>query len=137
MSTIYQAEVWTLIKKETNVIYGLFLQEISLCVCMCVCVLMNLFIITSGTPGYQSDAGQGPYTPQTPGTVYSSDHNYSPYQPEPSPSGYQRKSLTKVSVAMYSHIIFIIIFMSIHILESRVKQEYHYKIIMKSLVFHC
>ncbi|KAK8402706.1 hypothetical protein O3P69_000806 [Scylla paramamosain] len=42
-----------------------------------------------GTPGYQSDAGQGPYTPQTPGTVYSSDHNYSPYQPEPSPSGYQ------------------------------------------------
>lgn len=42
-----------------------------------------------GTPGYQSDAGQGPYTPQTPGTVYSSDHNYSPYQPEPSPTGYQ------------------------------------------------
>lgn len=42
-----------------------------------------------GTPGYQSDAGQGPYTPQTPGTVYSSDHNYSPYQAEPSPSGYQ------------------------------------------------
>lgn len=44
-----------------------------------------------GTPGYQSDAGQGPYTPATPGTVYSSDHNYSPYQPEPSPSptGYQ------------------------------------------------
>lgn len=39
-----------------------------------------------GTPGYQMN---GPYTPQTPGTMYGSDHTYSPYQSSPSPSGYQ------------------------------------------------
>ncbi|KAL0271372.1 UNVERIFIED_CONTAM: hypothetical protein PYX00_008479 [Menopon gallinae] len=39
------------------------------------------------TPGYQAG---GPYTPQTPGgTMYGSDHSYSPYQPSPSPSGFQ------------------------------------------------
>ncbi|XP_013782146.1 transcription elongation factor SPT5-like [Limulus polyphemus] len=40
------------------------------------------------TPGYQPETPQGPYTPQTPG-MFSSDHNYSPYQPSPSPVGYQ------------------------------------------------
>lgn len=38
------------------------------------------------TPGYQAG---GPYTPQTPGTMYGSDNSYSPYQPSPSPTGYQ------------------------------------------------
>lgn len=28
----------------------------------------------------------GPFTPQTPGTMYGSDHTYSPYQPSPSPA---------------------------------------------------
>lgn len=42
------------------------------------------------TPGYQAG---GPYTPQTPGgTMYGSDHSYSPYQPSPSPTGYQAGS---------------------------------------------
>lgn len=35
-----------------------------------------------GTPGYQMN---GPYTPQTPGTMFN-DTGYSPYQPSP---GYQ------------------------------------------------
>lgn len=44
------------------------------------------------TPGYQAG---GPYTPQTPGgTMYGSDHSYSPYQPSPSPSGFQGGSYT-------------------------------------------
>lgn len=30
----------------------------------------------------------GPFTPQTPGTMYGSDHTYSPYRPSPSPAGY-------------------------------------------------
>lgn len=38
------------------------------------------------TPGvYQS----GPYTPQTPGSIMYGSDSYSPYQPSPSPSGYQ------------------------------------------------
>jgi transcription elongation factor SPT5 len=37
------------------------------------------------TPGYQAG---GPYTPQTPGTMYGSDQSFSPYQPSPSPSVY-------------------------------------------------
>lgn len=43
------------------------------------------------SPGYDPSAGAyppGPFTPQTPGTMYGSDHTYSPYQPSPSP-GYQ------------------------------------------------
>ncbi|CAH0748696.1 unnamed protein product [Diatraea saccharalis] len=54
-------------------------------------------------PGYEppasySQAG-GPFTPQTPGTMYGSDHTYSPYQPSPagylgtpSPVGYSPRS---------------------------------------------
>lgn len=41
----------------------------------------------------------GPFTPQTPGTMYGSDHTYSPYQPSPagylgtpSPAGYSPRS---------------------------------------------
>lgn len=30
-----------------------------------------------------ADAYQGPFTPQTPGTMYGSDHTYSPYRPSP------------------------------------------------------
>ncbi|KAF4530960.1 hypothetical protein B566_EDAN011341 [Ephemera danica] len=43
------------------------------------------------TPGYQPDTPAGPYTPQTPGTMYGSDHSYSPYHQSPSPAaGYRR-----------------------------------------------
>lgn len=43
-----------------------------------------VFFFQIGTPGYQMN---GPFTPQTPGTMY--DASYSPYQPSP---GYQSKS---------------------------------------------
>lgn len=42
----------------------------------------------SPAPQYPAGYGQGPFTPQTPGTMYGSDHSYSPYQPSPSPAGY-------------------------------------------------
>ncbi|KAG8038436.1 hypothetical protein G9C98_006132 [Cotesia typhae] len=35
-------------------------------------------------PGYPSTGG--PFTPQTPGTMYGSEQSYSPYQPSPSPA---------------------------------------------------
>lgn len=35
------------------------------------------------TPGYQMNT---PFAPHTPGTMYGSDHSYSPYNPSPSPS---------------------------------------------------
>ncbi|KAG8193552.1 hypothetical protein JTE90_003761 [Oedothorax gibbosus] len=42
-----------------------------------------------GTPGFHPDTPSGPFTPQTPGNMYNSDHTYSPYQQaSPSPSGY-------------------------------------------------
>jgi len=44
-----------------------------------------IFVLSAGTPGYQAG---GPYTPQTPGTMYGSDQSFSPYQPSPSPSVY-------------------------------------------------
>ncbi|XP_059058114.1 transcription elongation factor SPT5 [Achroia grisella] len=44
----------------------------------------------------------GPFTPQTPGTMYGSDHTYSPYQPSPSPSGYPAGYLGTPSPAGYS-----------------------------------
>lgn len=38
------------------------------------------------SPGYErSEYGAGPFTPATPGTMYGSDHTYSPYRPSPSP----------------------------------------------------
>lgn len=42
------------------------------------------------SPAYDAPAGYGagPFTPQTPGTMYGSDHTYSPYQPSPSPAGH-------------------------------------------------
>jgi hypothetical protein len=42
-------------------------------------------VMFAGTPGYQAG---GPYTPQTPGTMYGSDQSFSPYQPSPSPTVY-------------------------------------------------
>lgn len=42
------------------------------------------YLFTVGTPAY----GNGPFTPQTPGTMYES--NYSPYQA--SPGGYQSEN---------------------------------------------
>ncbi|KAL0849644.1 hypothetical protein ABMA28_013899 [Loxostege sticticalis] len=53
-------------------------------------------------PNYDPPASYsqaGPFTPQTPGTMYGSDHTYSPYQPSPagylgtpSPAGYSPRS---------------------------------------------
>lgn len=42
------------------------------------------------SPGYEGGGGygSGPFTPATPGTMYGSDHTYSPYRPSPSPAGY-------------------------------------------------
>lgn len=37
---------------------------------------------------YDAAYQQGPFTPQTPGTMYGSDHTYSPYRPSPSPGTY-------------------------------------------------
>lgn len=41
-----------------------------------------------GSPGYAPGypATGGPFTPQTPGTMYGSEQSYSPYQPSPSPA---------------------------------------------------
>ncbi|KAM3957705.1 transcription elongation factor subunit Spt5 [Aphomia sociella] len=44
----------------------------------------------------------GPFTPQTPGTMYGSDHTYSPYRPSPSPPGYPAGYLGTPSPAGYS-----------------------------------
>ncbi|CAH2067692.1 unnamed protein product, partial [Iphiclides podalirius] len=46
--------------------------------------------------------GQGPFTPQTPGTMYGSDHSYSPYRPSPSPAGFPAGYLGAPSPADYS-----------------------------------
>ena len=42
-----------------------------------------------GSPGYAPgySATGGPFTPQTPGTMYGSEQSYGPYQPSPSPAG--------------------------------------------------
>jgi transcription elongation factor SPT5 len=39
-----------------------------------------------GSPGYAPGyPSGGPFTPQTPGTMYGSDQSFGPYQPSPSP----------------------------------------------------
>lgn len=54
-------------------------------------------------PAYDSGTyGQGPFTPQTPGTMYGSDHSYSPYRPSPSPAGFPAGYLGAPSPADYS-----------------------------------
>ncbi|XP_015121054.1 transcription elongation factor SPT5 [Diachasma alloeum] len=47
----------------------------------------NYSIEDGGSPGYAPgySATGGPFTPQTPGTMYGSEQSYSPYQPSPSP----------------------------------------------------
>lgn len=61
---------------------------------------------TSHSPGYNpSSSGYqagGPYTPQTPGTMYGSEPSYSPYQPSPSSSGYPSGYLGTPSPSGYS-----------------------------------
>ncbi|XP_045760597.1 transcription elongation factor SPT5 [Maniola jurtina] len=53
-------------------------------------------------PAYDSAYSQGPFTPQTPGTMYGSDHTYSPYRPSPSPGTYGPGYLGTPSPAPYS-----------------------------------
>lgn len=53
------------------------------------------------TPGPYGQTG-GPFTPQTPGTMYGSDHTYSPYQPSPSPTGYPSGYMGTPSPVGYS-----------------------------------
>lgn len=41
-----------------------------------------------GSPGYAPGyPSTGPFTPQTPGTMYGSEQSFSSYQPSPSPAG--------------------------------------------------
>lgn len=44
----------------------------------------------AGSPGYGPNypSTGGPFTPQTPGTMYGSEQSFSSYQPSPSPAGY-------------------------------------------------
>lgn len=43
----------------------------------------------AGSPGYVTGypSTGGPFTPQTPGTMYGSEQSFSTYQPSPSPAG--------------------------------------------------
>jgi hypothetical protein len=60
--------------------------------------------MSAGTPGYQAG---GPYTPQTPGTMYGSDQSFSPYQPSPSPTVYN--GIVGVIFSSVSDMVFVIV----------------------------
>lgn len=49
----------------------------------------NYSIEDGGSPGYGAGypSSGGPFTPQTPGTMYGSEQGYGPYQQSPSPAG--------------------------------------------------
>lgn len=51
---------------------------------MCFRDISEILKLTfQGTPGYQMNSS---FAPHTPGTMYGSDHSYSPYNPSPSPA---------------------------------------------------